>query len=191
MLGVAPDAPLPVIRDAYRRAARAHHPDRHGDGAAARMAEINHAWQVLKDPASRQRYDLSLRTPTGSAAGGSAAGRSASSSAASAADLRVPEYVEPARFPWRFMFVLFLLGLAFVVASYATASEPAKPTVDHILQPGDCVAILPNGDASERLCSEPHIGVVDRLVPFGSTCEAPAEPHRDEQGMGTVCVLIG
>lgn len=153
------------------------------------MAEINHAWQVLADPVSRERYDLSLRAPTGSAAGGSGAGGATSS--ASPSDVRVPEYVEPARFPWRFMFVLFLLGVAFVVASYVTASEPAEPTVDHILQPGDCVAILPNGDASERLCSEPHVGVVDRLVPFGSACEMPAEPHRDEQGMGTVCVLIG
>lgn len=153
------------------------------------MAEINHAWQVLKDPASRQRYDLSLREPAGSAAGGSAAGRSAAPAAGPVP--HVPEHVEPARFPWRFMFVLFLLGLAFVVASYVTASEPSKPAVDHILQPGDCVAILPNGDASERLCSEAHTGVVDRLVPFGSTCEAPALPYRDEQGMGTACVLAG
>lgn len=189
LLGVDPDAPTPVIRDAYRRAARAHHPDRHGEQASARMAEINRAWQTLADPARRREYDLGLRTPTTTSTW--------SPSPEPPPVFQEPRfnplarYQDPPRFPWKFMGVLFLLGLVLVVVGVVTASDPVPPTVDNVLQQGDCVAIQANGDAAERLCSEPHDGVVEQLVPFGSPCAATAEPHRDQQGMGTACVRIG
>lgn len=188
LLGVSPDAPTATIRDAYRRAARAHHPDRHGDQASARMAEVNQAWQVLGDPVRRREYDLSLRTPVGSAA---------PSATQPPPVFREPafnplaRYQDPPRFPWRFLGVLFLIGVGFVVIGIITASDPVPPKVDNVLQPGDCVVIQPNGDAAEVLCTEPHSGVVDELVPTGDVCEATAEPHRDQQGMGTACVLRG
>jgi curved DNA-binding protein CbpA len=58
MLGVLPGANLQAIERAYRRLARRYHPDRNPTPAAtARMARINAAYQVLRDPALRAEYD--------------------------------------------------------------------------------------------------------------------------------------
>lgn len=55
VLGVAPDATTDEIHEGYRRLAKEHHPD--AGGADARMAELNDAWRVLGDPATRRAYD--------------------------------------------------------------------------------------------------------------------------------------
>jgi molecular chaperone DnaJ len=59
VLGVARDADLSVIKKAYRRLAVENHPDRNPDDPAAeeRFKEAAEAYQVLSDPAQRQRYD--------------------------------------------------------------------------------------------------------------------------------------
>jgi hypothetical protein len=59
LLGVAPDADRAEIRSAYLRIMRVHHPDRReGDAEAHQTARrANAAWEVLDDPARRQRYD--------------------------------------------------------------------------------------------------------------------------------------
>ena len=54
-LGVERDASAEDIRRAYRRLARDLHPDTGGDGA--RMSELNHAYDVLRDPDARAAYD--------------------------------------------------------------------------------------------------------------------------------------
>jgi curved DNA-binding protein CbpA len=58
-LEVAPTATQREIRAAYRRLARATHPDGNaGDPAAERrFKRIAHAYEVLGDPARRQAYD--------------------------------------------------------------------------------------------------------------------------------------
>ncbi|GAA4406702.1 DnaJ C-terminal domain-containing protein [Quisquiliibacterium transsilvanicum] len=57
-LGVARDASKDDIRKAYRRLARKFHPDVSKEAdAAARMAEINEANEVLSDPEKRAVYD--------------------------------------------------------------------------------------------------------------------------------------
>ena len=66
-LGVAPHATHEEIQKAYRRQARAHHPDANPDGAAsaearAAMVEINAAWEVLGDPLRRRAYDEAIGT---------------------------------------------------------------------------------------------------------------------------------
>lgn len=189
LLGVSPDADTASIRDAYRRAARAHHPDRHGDASSANMAAVNEAWQVLGDPARRREYDLGLRVP---AAGEPtrAGGSTTAAPYVEPAYNPLARYQDPPRFPWRFMAVLAMIGTVFVLIGVVTAPDPVPPTVDNVLQPGDCVLIEANNDAAERLCSAPHDGVVEALVPFGDTCPAAAEPHRDRQGMGTACVVL-
>ena len=63
-LQVDSEADPEVIQAAYRRLAQKFHPDvAPGPEAAARMAAINRAWAVLRDPASRAAYDRERATP--------------------------------------------------------------------------------------------------------------------------------
>src|ERR687886_285659 len=59
LLGVAPSAAPEEIQAAYRRLAKAYHPDLNAGSsvAAARMARVNAAKTVLLDPATRAAYD--------------------------------------------------------------------------------------------------------------------------------------
>ncbi len=57
VLGVPPEASEAAIRAAYRRLARALHPDvNRAPDAAARMREINAAYALLRDPAGRAAF---------------------------------------------------------------------------------------------------------------------------------------
>lgn len=68
-LGVTRDATQEEIKKAYRRLARELHPDVNpSEEAAERFKNITHAYDVLSDPESRQRYDM------GDATGGFAGG---------------------------------------------------------------------------------------------------------------------
>lgn len=58
ILGVAKGASDTEIKSAYRKLARAHHPDVDKDaGAAERFKEISEAYQVLSDSSKRKAYD--------------------------------------------------------------------------------------------------------------------------------------
>jgi curved DNA-binding protein CbpA len=63
VLGVESGASADAIKAAYRNLVREHHPDRKQltpedvAEADARMAALNHAWEVLSDPARRRLYD--------------------------------------------------------------------------------------------------------------------------------------
>jgi len=59
VLQVDPAADVDVIQAAYRRLARTYHPDlAKGPDAAARMASINAAWEILRDTTRRAAFDL-------------------------------------------------------------------------------------------------------------------------------------
>ena len=58
VLGVARQASGEEIARAYRRAARASHPDS-GGGSAARFQAVSDAYEVLRDPRRRAVYDRS------------------------------------------------------------------------------------------------------------------------------------
>jgi curved DNA-binding protein CbpA len=61
-LQVDPEADPDVIGAAYRKLAQRYHPDITDDPTArARMAAINAAWEVLRDPAKRAAYDRDRR----------------------------------------------------------------------------------------------------------------------------------
>jgi curved DNA-binding protein len=57
-LGVPRDASPEDVRGAYRKLARRYHPDlNHEEGAEDRFKEIAEAYEVLRDPDKRERYD--------------------------------------------------------------------------------------------------------------------------------------
>ena len=92
-LQVDPEAEDEVIQAAYRRLARKYHPDvASGAEAAARMAGINAAWELLGDPVKRALYDrdraAQARAAAAAAAATSAAG--AASAATSPASASTP-----------------------------------------------------------------------------------------------------
>jgi curved DNA-binding protein CbpA len=62
VLQVDSEAEDEVIQAAYRRLAQKYHPDvATGPDAAARMAAINAAWEILRDPSKRAAHDLVRR----------------------------------------------------------------------------------------------------------------------------------
>ncbi len=62
LLGISPDASLQEIERAYRRLARRYHPDVNpAPDAHERMAAINQAYQVLRHPERRARYNARRR----------------------------------------------------------------------------------------------------------------------------------
>lgn len=69
VLGVSKSASADEIKKAFRRLAVQHHPDKEG-GDETKFKEINEAYEVLKDPSKRQRYDQFGHAGVGGAAGG-------------------------------------------------------------------------------------------------------------------------
>jgi molecular chaperone DnaJ len=76
LLGVRPDASDDDIKRAYRRKARELHPDANGGDPAseAKFKEVSFAYEVLRDPERRARYDRYGPASFGGGGGGGAAG---------------------------------------------------------------------------------------------------------------------
>src|SRR4028118_1812641 len=68
ILGLDKGASDDEIKKAFRRIAIEHHPDRGGD--ETKFKEANEAYEVLKDPSKRQRYDQFGHAGVGGAGGG-------------------------------------------------------------------------------------------------------------------------
>lgn len=188
-LGVAPTASAAEIRNAYRRLARAAHPDH--AGSARDMAVLNEAWHVLGDPARRAAYDRTTATPA-------------------AGDERVPfpevehdgDVLEvgeqPAGragyligLPW--LVVLAALALIFVFTAYASrgGGGDGEPRPDGLLQRGDCVQLRTGHPAREATCSGPHDAVVTDIVTVGATCPRDSEAALGPVGSEHLCLAPG
>lgn len=178
VLGVSRDASPAQIRAAFRRLARAHHPDTSASGSADSLTPVNEAWKVLGDPSLRRAYDRSLE-----------AGHASTVVDEQPQESYVaPQPLPPSNFPWRFLAGLAIVGIAIVLLGVFTY-QPSKPgPPDNVLQPGSCVVIQDNGDAAEVNCESDHDGVVDSLLAADQSCAVPLEPHRDQQGLGVYCI---
>lgn len=67
ILGIGKSASPDEIKKAFRRAAVQHHPDKEG-GDESKFKEVNEAYEVLKDPEKRKRYDQFGHAGVGSSA---------------------------------------------------------------------------------------------------------------------------
>ncbi len=176
VLGVDRDASTSQIRTAFRRLARAHHPDTSTSGSAESLAPINEAWRVLGDPALRRAYDRSL------------AGEARSSTAHTVSPAQTMAPPPPSNFPWRFLAGMTAVGIGIVMLGVFTYEPSAPGPPDNVLEAGSCVVIEDNGDASEVNCETDHDGVVESMIDVDERCPVEFEPHRDRQGLGVVCV---
>src|SRR5690606_2270301 len=71
LLGVSRSASEDDVKKAYRKLAMQYHPDRNpAPDAEARFKEITEAYEVLRDPGKRARYDRYGKAGVGGAAGG-------------------------------------------------------------------------------------------------------------------------
>lgn len=178
VLGVDRDATTGEIRSAFRRLARAHHPDTNAAGSIEMLASINEAWRVLGDAQLRRAYDRSLDVQLVASAAGQAP----------TGPPRIDTELPPSSFPWRFLAGLAVVGIGIVLLGVFTY-EPSKPRPpDNLLQQGSCVVIQDNGDAVEVNCDDAHDGVVESLIGNDEQCPLSLEPHRDRQGLGVACV---
>jgi hypothetical protein len=214
---VSADASIDEIRSAYVERARRQHPDVAQVAVTPMagnpsMAEINHAYHVLRRPHTRLEYDRSLRAkPSRNGDSGfddarfgadfddtgfddtgfddtgfDDAVRSPSPGARLAGRVLTPS--GPARMPWKLMAVTAVVGSAVVLVSASLADAPADEVPDGILRVGSCVAIEANGDAREIACADADNQVVRLVLPTGSRCPPAYATHRDRLGLGTACV---
>jgi molecular chaperone DnaJ len=130
---------------------------------------------------------------SGGAAGGPAAagGRSAPFSGATAPGAP-PGWssapYEPARFPWRLVVALIILGAVVVLVLNASAGNWTPSGPDGLISSGSCIVVDETVAAVEVPCDGPHEGVVRALVGFDMSCPSDTEAVRDRQGMGLACV---
>ncbi|CAB4880022.1 unannotated protein [freshwater metagenome] len=188
-LGVVPTATPEEIRTAYRNLARVHHPDKHEGKTSIQMLEINEAWRVLSDPVLRYKYDADLRAHRNEVDESEVQQRRERLQNF-AVDAERRRY-SPAKFPWRFVVAVIVLGtiLILVLGAFSKPGEPAP--IDNVLRVGSCVAINEfQQEAYEVSCAEAHAGVVQQIIPFDAVCSYPLVAYRDRQGMGQACVAV-
>jgi hypothetical protein len=215
-LGVAPDADLEAIRQAYLAVAKANHPDRRQADderrraiAATRIRAANAAWQVLRDPERRAAYDVGLRRGREAGSGSTAASRAPSTAGSSrprpgavgARPAPLSGVVVPAAQVgwWRYapaVVLLVVLAVVLVVSAYATSGggDPTEPVAREVVpEVGDCVLVVVVGGrlAPARVgCGTeggaPVAAVVDTPRPCPTGTEPVAMPDRET----TLCLGV-
>ena len=103
---------------------------------------------------------------------------------------RPPQPLPPARYPWKLVVGMFLIGVAVVLIGAALYKPAAEPPPDNLLGPGSCVVIEGNGDAREVNCGSGGVElVVQVLIPIDEQCPTGTAGYRDRQGRGLACVI--
>jgi molecular chaperone DnaJ len=170
ILGVAPEASRDEIRERYRARARELHPDRSGAASSAAMAELNDAYRTLM-------------------AGGNTPPRPSSTPSATSYPIPNPPIDVPARFPWRFVGGIAVVGIVGVLVSAAVAGPAIDQQPDGVIQSGSCVSLDDAGFAREVACVDPATDLVVRdLVPSEAVCADGTLGNLDRLGLGRVCL---
>ncbi len=197
MLGVSRTATTGELQRAHRALARRYHPDAAGgagavdrDEAARRIREVNEAWQELRDPARRARYDRTLDPEPGATAGPSRtttpyspyppgtepepsggfdewfADADLRRSTAKVVD-RSPRPVKPFRVRVLLGFgIIMLVGILVVVAITGASDEGPGTGVSS----GACVRVNQVGPPTQVPCELPNDGRVLRQVTVAGEC---------------------
>jgi curved DNA-binding protein CbpA len=212
VLGVRPDATHDEVRRAYTDRALRVHPDRLGEvsdsereQAEWKMAELNLAWEVLRDPERRLAHDRDLAR--GGAPGGTRqAGRAAAAAAPDQPDLGVPPLepeVEGAptvvrRRRWGahapLIVVALLVVLVAVVGCLATiTSGPAPEGVETTerFPVGSCVLVGADATVSEVACGEVGALLVIAREPFPRPCPSGSAAVLVREQDTSLCIKIG
>jgi molecular chaperone DnaJ len=155
------------------------------------MSEINNAWRVLSDPGRRAMYDAELRgvivTPRQP--------RPTNKLQEEIYPVEPRSYHGaeggPPPFPWKLIggAVIAAMVVGFVISGVANRNANAPRRINPVIQAGNCVRLLNNGDAQKVSCDEPYDAVVERLIGFDLECPLGTKGYRDPQGMGTACVV--
>jgi molecular chaperone DnaJ len=186
---VTPSASAEEIRAAYRRLARAHHPDAGGRQSGADMAEVNEAWRVLSDPGRRAVYDASIRPRRTSWPPSPSVGDADLDDDSGFVPLRHPLARLGIPLPW--IIVLGVLAGIFVFTAYAVrSSSGGSDRPDGVIEVGSCVSVATEG-ITETSCHGAHDGRVVGFPPNGTPCEADASGVLDHQSGHVVCVRRG
>lgn len=199
VLGVAEDASLEQIRRAYRALVRRYHPDHLGDQARNprskaeaehHIRELNAAWQELRDPERRARYDRGL-APTQRTAPYSPfpAGTEPEPAAGfdewyADADRRrtearvVTRSVGPAR-PFRLRLligfgVIVLAGILLIVLITGESEDRLPPGAGQ----GRCVRVETGPQSIEVPCDQPNDGRILGKVDVPGECPNGATARR-------------
>ncbi|HYD77980.1 J domain-containing protein [Ramlibacter sp.] len=151
VLGLSPAASAQDVRQAWRRLAQQHHPDRSDTADSEAMALINQAYEVLSDADRRARYDF---------------GRTRSTEPRQPGRVRLPADRTKARLAW---------GAAIAVATAFAAAWALVGRSDRTASPAEAavapdVPARPARPASPRAVPQQAAGPVDtepplRLIP--------------------------
>lgn len=168
ILGVRASATPEQIRRAYHDKAREMHPDGYAElpevEAASRraMQDVNEAWRVLRDPASRAGYDRALRQPPAVAPRAvqmtDDLDRPYPRRLAEPGDITL-SFVRAA--PW--VAVLIVLGAIVVFTAFARRGDDTHSLI------GKCINTS-SGVPAEAPCDEPNDGYVMLIVDRESRC---------------------
>jgi hypothetical protein len=191
VLQVSPAAEPEVVEAAYRRLAQKYHPDVSSEPASAeRMAEINAAYQVLGDAASRAEYDdaiglyddaspdqLQLADPVAANSMALATRRAGLATATEATVAR------PANWPSRIgLAAILLVGL--ILAAYFL-SEPRSEAVDLANSQATNVALANTGLTVQVLRDDLVAAQAQRQVAESAAAQVVAAALVTREALGT------